>query len=236
VQERVLIPAGIPGASFDPARVEVRGHRPDSVPVTPRCRAMRPAGGLVLSVRELAQWAAQMAHPETSKLGRGVVEALMAPYVALDHRAGAAYGYGVQRDLQSGVSVFSHSGGAEDFSSFVSWSPEREVGVAAFVNRGRVPLAVVGLRAMSTFLSISEDWQSPPGPMHPLSAYVGVYLDKAGSLGRLRVSLEGEALVIDYLDAAPPLLPPTFRFVFDPGAERARYVVTPVGVGERSAD
>jgi hypothetical protein len=63
-----------------------------------------------------------------------------------------------------------------------------------------------------------------------------VYVDQAGSLGRLQVSLEGDDLVMDYLDQAPALLPANFHFAFESGAERPRYVVTPVGVGVRSSD
>jgi CubicO group peptidase (beta-lactamase class C family) len=235
VAERVLSPAGIPGASFGPDQVAVRGQRSLTSEAPARCRAMWPAGGLVLSVRELAQWAGQMARPESSKLSRGVLEALMAPQRTMDDRVGAAYGYGVRRFEHGGLTIFNHPGGMGDFSSFVAWSPERGLAVAAFANRA-VPLASVGFRALSTFLDIPADWRPPPGPAHPLSAYVGVYMDRGGTLGRLRVSLEENDLVIDYLDAAPALLPPNFSFVFEPGAERPRYVVTPVGVGERSAN
>jgi hypothetical protein len=31
-------------------------------------------------------------------------------------------------------------------------------------------------------------------------------------------------------------LPPNFRFVFEPGSEHARYVVTAIGVGERRSE
>ena len=34
-------------------------------------------------------------------------------------------------------------------------------------------------------------------------------------------------IAIDYLDGLSPLLPPSFRFAFPPGATHARYVVTP---------
>jgi hypothetical protein len=93
-----------------------------------------------------------------------------------------------------------------------------------------------GFRALSTFLSLPPDWQPQQVPAHPLAAYTGVYRDEVGTLGRLRVSLEGEQLVIDYLDGPPPLLPPGFGFAFEPGATRARYVVSPVGVGQRTTD
>jgi hypothetical protein len=45
-----------------------------------------------------------------------------------------------------------------------------------------------------------------------------------------------DLLPFDYLDGPPALLPPTFVFRFVPGQERARFVVTAVGVGERVAD
>jgi CubicO group peptidase (beta-lactamase class C family) len=236
VRERVLIPAGIAGASFGPRQVSVRGREPEAVKRMPSCRAMWPSGGLVLSVRELARWARDMAQPESSKLDPRLLELLMAPHVPSDDRPGAAYGYGVQRVVQGGVTVFSHSGRLESFSAFVAWAPERQLGVAAFANTGEQLPAVAGLRAMSAFLSTSENWQPLPGPAHPLRAYTGTYVDAAGSLGTLRVSQEGDALVIDYLDGAPPLLPASFRFVFEPGAQQPRYVVTAVGVGMRNAD
>lgn len=68
VQQRVLGPAGIPGASFGPDQVAVRGQHPEQVTLMPRCRAMWPAGGLTLSARELARWAAELAQPAASPL------------------------------------------------------------------------------------------------------------------------------------------------------------------------
>lgn len=228
VRERVLVPAGIPGARFGFEGLAVRGHGTESA--APRCRAMWPSGGLVLGIRELASWAATLARPEASPLGAGLVAALTAPHVRVDERPGGAYGYGVQQFEHGGVVIYSHAGGLEDFTSFVAWA--QGLGVAAFANRSGPYAIVAGQRALSTFLSLSEDWQPPPGPAHPLAAYAGTYVDPAGTLGRLRVSLEGEHLAIDYLDGPPPLLPANFRFTFEPGAAHARYVVTPVGVGE----
>jgi CubicO group peptidase (beta-lactamase class C family) len=236
VRERVLVPVGIPGASFGPGQLTVVGHRSEGGHEMPRCRAMWPSGGLVLSVRELAQWARDLAHPLDSKLGRPLIDLLTAPHVVDDERADRAYGYGVARIEQSGVTVLTHTGRLEDFSSLVAWAPERQLGVAVFANRSDPMVAAIGFRALSTFASLPADWQPPPGATHPLGAYTGVYVDDAGTLGRLRVSLEDGSLVIDYLDAKPPLLPPSFHFVFEPGAAHARYVVTAVGVGERLAD
>lgn len=232
VRERVLVPAGIAGGRFGPDDVVVRGRAPEGVEVTPRCRAMWPSGGLVLNIRELAQWGRALARPSSFKLGRPLWELLTAAHVPTTDRPGGAYGYGVKRFEHGGLTFFSHSGRLQDFSAFLAWQPERQAAVAGLANRSELFVVAAGWRAMSTFLSVPEDWQ-PPGPAHPLSAYVGIYVDGAGTLGRLRVSLEDGELVIDYLDGPPPLLPANFSFVFERGAPQARYVVTPVGVGER---
>jgi beta-lactamase class C len=234
VRERVLTPAGLANGIFGPDLAVVRGHR--AGPIVPRCRALWPSGGLLLSVRELAHWAHVMARPEASPLGRPLIELLTLPHVALGERPGATYGYGVVRFEHGGLQILHHSGRLEDFTAFVAWSPERQLGVAALANTGAMFVMPAGFRALSTFLSLSPDWQAPQVPAHPLAAYTGIYRDEVGTLGRLRVSLEGEQLVIDYLDGPPPLLPPGFRFAFEPGATRARYVVSPVGVGQRVSD
>lgn len=112
--------------------------------------------------------------------------------------------------------------------------PERRLAVAAFANTSEMFAVGAGLRAISTSLSLPADWSAPKIPAHPLSAHTGVYTDTVGTLGRVRVSLEDEALAIDYLDEPPALLPASFRFAFEAGTQKARYIVTPVGVGQRS--
>jgi CubicO group peptidase (beta-lactamase class C family) len=234
VRERVTTVAGIPGASYGFEPRVIRGHGPDVIPR--RCRALWPSGGLMLSVRELARWANELAHPGNSRLGRPLIELLTAPHVPTDDRPGAAYGYGVKRIEHDGVTIFSHAGRLEDATAIVAWSPERQIGVAAFANTSQPLLFPAAFRALSTFLALSPDWAPPPGPAHPLSAYAGLYVDDAGTLGRVRFSIEDDALVLDYLDGPPPLLPATFSFHFDTGTLHPRYVVTPVGVGERRGD
>ena len=177
-----------------------------------------------------------LARPEASPLGAPLVEQLTALHVPFEERPHSGYGYGVRRFEHGGVQIFHHAGRLEDFSALVAWSSERQLGVAAVADTSQLIVVPAGFRALSTFLSLPPDWQPPPGPAHAPGAYVGVYRDEAGTLGTLRVSLEQGELVIDYLDGPPPLLPPGFRFVFLPGGERAHYVVTAVGVGQRVAE
>ncbi len=232
VRDRVLAPMALTTATFDETTLRVRGQPAPGV-VPRRCRALRPAGGLMMSARDLARWAHAMSVPDENPLGRPLVEKLTAPYVATGERPGETYGYGIARFEQSGVVVYSHAGNLEDFSAFVAWSPARRFGSVAFVNAPGVAPMVAVLRGMSVLLDISPDWRPRADANHPQALYTGLYSDSRGGLGRVRVRLEGEHLAYGYPDGAPPLLPVWFRFQFKQGSERAAYVVTPVGVGER---
>ena len=240
VRERVLLPMGMSTATFDFASVQVRGH-PEGAGAGDRCRLAAPAGGLIASARDVARWARAMSEPATHPLGRRVVEALTTPYVDQGVRPGDSYGYGVGMTRRGDVWVYHHSGGVPDFSAFVAWVPARRLGAAAMMNAPNAagaPPAVVVLRGLSVLLGLPDDWRpNVEGQHRPLRAYVGTYVDRRSWLGRLRVRLEGtDRLAFDYLDGPPALLPPTFVFRFVPGEERARFVVTAVGVGERVAD
>lgn len=240
VRERVLLPMGMSTATFNFASVQVRGH-PEGAGAGGRCRLTAPAGGLIASARELARWARAMSEPATHPLGPRLVEALTTPYVMTFARPDEAYGYGVFITTHGNVRVYHHSGGIQDFSAFVAWVPARRLGAAAAMNAtnaaGATPSVVV-LRALSVLLDLPVDWRAhAEGSPRPLSAYVGTYIDRRSWLGRLRVRIEGtDRLAFDYLDGPPALLPPTLMFRFVPGDERARFVVTVVGVGERVAD
>ncbi len=239
VRERVLLPMGMTTATFKFASVRVRGH-PEGGGAGGRCRLTAPAGGLIASARDLARWARAMSEPATHPLGQRLVEALTTPYVETGARPGEAYGYGVAKTRRGGVWVYNHSGGIQDFSAFVAWVPARRFGAAAMMNAanaaGATPSVVV-LRGLSVLLDLPDDWRANvDGSPRPLSAYVGTYVDRRSWLGRLRVRLDGaDRLAFDYLDGPPALLPPTFAFRFVPRDERARFVVTALGVGERVA-
>lgn len=239
VRQRVLLPMGMPTATFDFASVQVRGH-PEGAGDHNRCRLMNPAGGLNASARDIARWARAMSEPSTHPLGQQLVEALTKPYVELGTGPDAAYGYGVFMLRHGGVWVYHHSGGLEDFSAMVAWVPARQLGAAAMMNAtnaaGATPSSVV-LRGLSVLLDLPADWQpNSEGSPRPSSAYVGTYVDRKSWLGRVRVRLEGAKLVVDYLDGQPAPFPPRFVFRFVPGDDHARYIVTFSGVAERVAD
>ena len=170
-----------------------------------------------------------------------LVEALTKGYVETGARQGEAYGYGVGIVKRGDAWVYNHSGGIQDFSAYVAWVPSRQLGAAAMLTASNVSGAtpsVVVLRGLSLLLDLPDDWRAnKEGAPRPLSAYVGTYVDRKSWLGRVRVRLDDtNALAFDYLDGPPALLPPTFVFRFAPGEERARFVVTAVGVGERVAE
>jgi CubicO group peptidase (beta-lactamase class C family) len=237
VRERVLVPMAMTTATFDFASVRLRGH-PDGAGAGTRCRLTAPAGGLIASARDLARWARAMTEPAAHPLGPHLVEALTTPYVPTGARSDDAYGYGVGMGRRGALWIYSHSGGVQDFSAFVAWVPAKRFGAAAMMNAasvaGATPSSVV-LRGLGVLFDLPDDWRAnAEGSPRPLSAYVGTYVDRRSWLGRLRVRLDGtDRLAFDYLDGPPALLPPTFAFRFVPGDDRARFVVTAVGVGER---
>lgn len=236
VRDRILVPMGMTTATFDQSALSVRGHAESGV-APPNCPAMYPAGGLKMSPRDLTRWAHAMSEPDKHPLGHALVEKLTGSYVSTGTRPGETYGYGVQRTEHDGLVIFNHGGNLKDFSAFVAWSTERRFGAVAAVNSfGGAPMVAV-LRGMSTFLDIAQDWMPRMDrASHPLSAYTGLYSDTRGSLGRVRVRLAEGRLAFDYVDRTPALLPPSFRFRFAPGNNRARYMVTAIGVGERIGD
>ncbi len=240
VRERVLLPMGMPTATFHFGAVQVQGHPPNAG-IQERCGLAAPAGGLNASVRDVARWARAMSEPATHPLGQPLVAALTAPHVDQGVRPNDYYGYGVGMTQRGSVWVYHHSGGAPDFSAFIAWVPAHRFGAAAMLNAahaaGATPAAVV-LRGLSALLELPEDWrpEAETSRRRPLSAYVGTYVDRRSWLGRVRVRLDGpDRLAFDYLDGPPALLPPTFAFRFVPGQEHAQYVVTAVGIGERVA-
>ena len=244
VRERVLLPAGMSSATFDFAKVQLRGH-PEGAGARSRCPLAAPAGGLIASVRDLVRWARAMSEPSSHPLGQSLVDTLTTPYVDTGARPDESYGYGVWRTRRGNVWVYHHGGEVQDFSSYVAWVPEKRLGSATAMNLGRGAmvntiggsLGVVVLRELSVLLDLPDDWRpNVERSPRPLSAYVGTYVDRRSWLGRVRVRLAGDRLAFDYLDGPPALLPPSFTFRFAPGENRARFVVTAVGVGERVAD
>lgn len=237
VKARVLEPVGLMDARYGFGEVKVHGHPQDPTAPDPRCEVMLPSGGLTLPVRDLVTWVGQLARPDTFKLGRPLLDLLTAPHVETGGRPGETYGYGVVRQQHDGLTIYSHSGSLHDFTALAAWVPERSFGVAAFVNgHPQGPSAIAaGFQTLSTFLDLSPNWSPKAEAAHPLQAYAGLYVDRVGTLGRFKVSLDGDRLTMEYLDGPPSLLPANFRFVFDKGSSEARYVVTAIGVGTRES-
>ena len=232
VAERVLVPLGIPDATYDPGRVRVRGHTPPGVPDEILCRAVRPAGGLAMTIGELATWLEAIVATDPP-IDRALFEALTERRVSTGIGINPEYGLGVSYVPHDGAAFFAHNGGHSGYSAFVAWEPSLGFGVAALANVPLGAAAAASMRAASTFLDLTTDWSPERRPTHPLDAYVGTYEDALGNLGRVRISLEDGHLALDYPNGPPPLLPPDVRFAFVGDSSRATHIVTAVGVGQR---
>jgi len=238
MREQVLEPMGMVSATFDPHALTpsvLAAESSDSVPT--RCRAINPAGGLIASLRDLARWAEAMSRPEAHPLGRALAEALVASHVATGSRVGETYGYGVTTIQRGAVRVHCHGGNLQGSSAFVAWIPERQFAALAAATRPGASSAIAVLRGTSLLLDLPEDWRpTSDGPAHPLQAYVGTYIDPRSKLARIRVSIEQNNLVHEFLDGPPPLLPAKLTFHFAPNNNnQARYVATAIGIAERAS-
>jgi CubicO group peptidase (beta-lactamase class C family) len=236
VREQVLEPMGMASATFDPHALSpsvLAAESGGSVPT--RCRAVNPAGGLIASPRDLARWAQAMSRPETHPLGAALVDALIASRVATGTRLNESYGYGVTTIQRGTLRVHCHGGNLRGSSAFVAWIPERRFASLAAATRPGAASAISVLRGTSLLLDLPEDWRpTSDGPAHPLQAYVGTYIDQRSTLGRIRISLEQDKLVHEFLDGPPPLLPAKLTFHFAQDDKQARYVATAIGIAERT--
>lgn len=237
VREQVLEPMGMASATFEPHALSpnvLAAESGGSVPT--RCRTINPAGGLIASPRDLARWAQDMSRPETHPLGSALVDTLIASQVATGSRLNESYGYGVTTIQRGAVRVHYHGGNLQGSSAFVAWVPERRFAALAAATTPGGASAIAVLRGTSLLLDLPEDWRpTSDGPAHPLQAYVGTYIDQRSKLGRVRISIEQNKLVHEFLDGPPPLLPAKLTFHFTPDDNKqARYIATAIGTAERT--
>jgi CubicO group peptidase (beta-lactamase class C family) len=237
VREQVLEPMGMVSATFDPHALTPRVLAAESGGSAPtRCRAINPAGGLIASLRDLARWAQAMSRPETHPLGRALAEALVASHVPTGNRVGETYGYGVTTIQRGALRIHCHGGNLQGSSAFVAWLTDRKFAALAAATIPGASSAIATLRGTSLLLDLPDDWRpTSDGPAHPLQAYVGTYIDQRSKLGRIRISIDQDKLVHEFLDGPPPLLPAKLTFHFAPeDNKQARYLATAIGIAERA--
>ena len=178
-----------------------------------------------------------MSHPETHPLGRALADALTAPQVPTGTRVNESYGYGVTTIQHGGVRVHCHGGNLQQSSAFIAWVPERHFAALATATTPGASSAIAVLRGTSLLLDLPDDWRpTSNGPAHPLQAYAGTYIDQQNTLGRIKITVDKDKLIHEYLDGPQPLLPAKLTFHFAKNETQARYVATPVGFAERTPD
>jgi len=233
VRTRVLWPAGMTTATYDadapgPKVLGGRGARP-------MCRVDLPSGGLWASIRDVTQLlqvlragGRPLVRPESLQ----AMQAAQAPTGTGEHDG---YGYGVIRTQVGREPLLLHTGALPHFAGLWALFPQQQFGVVVLVNTNKIPMGTM-LRAGQLFVGVPAASPSSARPPQQWSRYVGHYEDERGRLGTVAVVLEAGRLQIRFVGQEPAEgLPPRVTFL-PPSGEHAQFVVTPLGVAQRTSE
>ena len=202
MHDRVLTPAGMQTATFDPAEINAEytiGYDSGSL-YTPEfwdCAYLRPAGWLHASALDLAAMTEQLlANPDERML---------------EHHdtfwaSGSEAGYGLfSWDLQ-GVTAVSHGGAGVGHRSYLLMVPEQGFGVVVMAPTRHFASYTFAHRAATLFVDFPEDWQAPDlqtDERSVWSGYEGLYEDNDG-VGTVEIDYDTsyERLYITFLDGS----------------------------------
>jgi len=240
VTERVLRPAGMASATFDPAVASKRDHATGlaletrtTIPLEARdCSLFRAAGGVMASVTDTAHLVEALLADGGGVITPESLAALVADRVGVDGVPDHHYGFGIGASTYKGLRLLSHAGRTSGYGAFIAFVPERRFGVVAVVNANRPPNGVA-VRALDALLDLPPGIPvEPPAPPATWPRYAGEYSDAAGALGDVTVTIEGKQLVMTLANgvALPAELDVTFVLGQDGNAE---YLVTPIGIARR---
>jgi len=224
LQEEVFAPAGmtrttcsatLANADQDVATgYRLRGGKPDAGGVKKTDETMHAAGGMFSTVEDLARWL-QLQLGDGAVGGRrvwseAVVRDVRQPQVKFTDKhpldaEQSRTGWGLGWELRDfhGVPMVTHGGHYEGDTAYMTFVPDRHVGVAIVANAGDPSMYVVeaiGAQIFERLLGIKgpnlveravgavgklssrrEEFDSggegPPGPSRPSAAYVGRFVD-----------------------------------------------------------
>jgi len=235
MQTRVFGPAGMIGATFDPAVAMAGDHslghaldaqmNPQPVELdTINCPVMAPAGGaFYASAPDMARFAqallahgAPIVHPDS-------VSAMEELEIETHWFPGESYGFGLfARDAQ-GTRVYYHNGEDGRFTSMVAFVPSRQFAVVVLLNSGMGLPDTIAQKALDLFLGISDvlpfphiaanpmDWQTSPSTWNK---YTGTYYEPY-TFGHARVTLENGQLMGELVDTNPGIKVPLTELATD---------------------
>jgi CubicO group peptidase (beta-lactamase class C family) len=207
VGQRVFGPAGMAGATYDPAVVTAGdyalGHDlPQGATYTPGeydCAAFRAADGVYATVDDYAQLAATLYAGGGTMLEPASVQSLETGQAADQLYPGDQYTYGLYaHDGYKGLHILRTSGSLHGFRSSFWMVPASQFAVVVFFD-GDNPASGCSTEdaaafAVSTFLGLTDVpgpvWTTPPSTWAPLA---GTYFDPYG-LGSVVVATDGTNL------------------------------------------
>jgi CubicO group peptidase (beta-lactamase class C family) len=210
VAKRLLDPLGMKRTTYAPVEPFARGYVVHPLHRTlheePRldAGAMAPAGQLWSTVTDMVKWAAFLADPAPSVLGRETVDEMCAPVVISDLASWTA-GHGLGPELyRVGERVFvGHGGSMPGYVAQLAVHRPSRTGVVAFANayglRGTT-IRAVALDALNVVLDAEP---IPPQPWRPAVPSEGAAVELCGRwwwMGReYELTADGADLVIEGL-------------------------------------
>jgi CubicO group peptidase (beta-lactamase class C family) len=186
VGKRVLDPLGMKRTTYSPVEPFARGYVVHSLDgglhEEPRldAGAMAPAGQLWSTVTDMAKWAAFLADPAPTILGRATVDEMCTPVAMQDDAWTAGHGLGPEL-MRVGERVYvGHGGSMPGYIAHLAVHRPSRTGVIAFANayalRG-VSIRAVGLEALTAVLDAEP---LPPQPWSPAPAPRGEAAELCG--------------------------------------------------------
>jgi CubicO group peptidase (beta-lactamase class C family) len=223
MQERVLAPAGMQAATFDPRAAMAidhsLGHVPDAQGSrqaveldTIDCPVMQPAGGaFYASAPDMAHFAQALLAQGAPFLQPDSVAEMEAAQIDTHLFPGETYGFGLCAREAQGTRVVYHDGNDGRFSSMVVAVPSQSFAVVVLLNSGAGVPEVIAQKALDLFLGTTDvlpvahilanpdDWTTPSSTW---TKYTGLYFEPY-TYGQARVTLENGVLWGELPDSNP---------------------------------
>jgi len=210
LHERVLQPAGMNTATFDPAAASAdrtSGHVRTGVNKgkimefeTVDCTVMRTFMGIVASAKDYAHFAEKLLARDPALVSEATYDDMFADHAATGLSTDHTAGYGFFNFAWRSRAVHSHDGRAEGWESFFAVVPSTDMAVVVLVNADGWGPASFGMHVIDAFNG--EETYGQPDRSTPPSTwtqYAGTYNDALGDLGEMTVTVNMERMFMRFL-------------------------------------